>query len=523
MVNEASKQKTAIEIVVLAFVYTVVAKLGLGLDAVSGFATLVWPATGIALAALLLFGSRVWPGVFIGAWIVNVWVGGSAAVALAIAAGNTMEALLGAYVMRRLAGFRGSFDSVRHVVGLIVGAAAISTVVSATVGVVSLAVGGVVTSAHQAVETWRAWWVGDGLGDLVVAPVLLTLTATRPRHARRPAMAAEAVSLIVLLSLTSCAVFFAPLGAAYRIELPYVIFPLLVWAGMRFELRGAAVATALASTLAICGTVRGSGPFAQVGLASALLALQTFMASAAITPLVVAGATMDRARAIREQETFVATVSHDLKNPLHALVLSAEYLATTNAEPFVQQHYKVVKRSFDRMMRLITNLLDASAIERGQFDLDRTLEDVGVLVNETLDLMGPLATAKKLTLQVESDEAIAALLDRDRVLHVLENLIGNAIKFAPDGSAVTIRVTRAVDVVQVSIQDHGPGITPQELRHLFEPYWHTRSTVGGGTGLGLFIAYGIVVAHGGKLWVESTPGAGSTFYFTIPASGTPRA
>jgi len=522
MPNErAERSNTVIRIAFLAILYTGIAKLGLSLDAVSGFATLVWPSTGVALAALRLFGFSLWPGIFFGAWIVNKWTGAPAAVATGIAAGNTLEAVLGTYALRRLTGAQDTFDSLRHVLALILGAAALSTLVSATAGVTSLSLGGIVRSPHQAIDTWRAWWVGDVLGDLVVAPLLLTWLRRGESVRLSAASWTEAASLAVLLLFASWAVFFRPSMPVYPFESPYILFPLFVWAALRFELRGATLATALASILAIWGTVRGSGPFAREQLASGLLALQTFMGCAAITPLIVAGVTMDRARAVRSHETFLAMVSHDLKNPLHSLLMSGESLRRKPSEDAIEKHYLVLKRSVERMMRLITDLLDAAAIEQGRLTIDLRAEETRALVNEVVELMRPLALAKNIVLHIERVDAMDVICDRGRVLQVLSNVIGNSIKFCSPQSSINVHVKRVEEVACFSVQDTGPGIAPGDLAHVFDGYWHTKSTAGGGSGLGLFIARGIVEAHRGRIWMESKLGSGCTLRFTLPVKGEP--
>jgi signal transduction histidine kinase len=518
MWDRATKQSTALRSVVLALVYTAVSRFGLSLGAVEDFSSLIRPATGLALAALLLFGSRLWPGVLLGAWIASFWAGASAVSALGIAIGSTLEAVLGAYVMRRLGGFRGSFDRLRHVLGLILGAATVSTLVSATIGIATLSLAGVVRSAQTAFDVWRAWWLGDALGDLVVAPLILSW-ATRNRSIKLSAGSlAEAVVLAIFLIVSSYLTFFGHLGTLDSLELPYALFPLLVWAALRFELRGATVATAVTSTLAVWGTARGAGPFAEDSMVSALHSLQTFMASAAMTPLVVAAAIMEQARAVRERETILATVSHDLKNPLNTLLVSSEVLVRKLPEEPVRKHHQLLTRSTDRMMRLIADLLDASAIERGQLAVQRRPEDMRLLANEALDLLRPLAPNKNLML--ESGEPVAVLCDRERVLQVLSNVIGNAIKFSPDGSTVRVRVQRAPHAASISVQDDGPGIEAGDLPYVFDRYWHTKSARGG-SGLGLFIAKGIVEAHGGRIWAESRCGGGSTFHFIVPVSEEP--
>ncbi len=293
------------QVAALALIYLISAKLGLMLDAVSGFATLVWPPTGLALVALLLYGRHLWPGVWLGAFMVNIWAGAPWPVALGIAGGNTLEAVLGAHALRKWAAFQGSFSQLRHVLGLIVPAALMSTLLSATFGVTSLVLGGIV-SVHQCWGTWQAWWIGDVLGDLVFAPFLLTW-ATPGVLKARPIRLAEAILQAAILIGACVAVFFrAARFMSYPFESAYVLFPLFIWASVRFELRGAATSTMLASVFAVWGTARGTGPFIRESLAESLLALQTFMGCAALTPLVVGGAIADRSRLQREAVAAVA-------------------------------------------------------------------------------------------------------------------------------------------------------------------------------------------------------------------------
>src|SRR6185503_8381095 len=166
--------KKEIEIALFALVYLGVAKAGLTLDAVNRFAALVWPSSGLALAVLLLGGLRLWPGVFWGALAVNLWQGAPVGVASGIAIGNALQAVLGAYVVRRWGELEKTFEGVRHVFALIFGAALLSTLVGATFGVASLGVGGLVETARNGYVTWRVWWIGDALGDLIVGALFLS-------------------------------------------------------------------------------------------------------------------------------------------------------------------------------------------------------------------------------------------------------------------------------------------------------------------------------------------------------------
>ena len=172
-------------VAILTIVYFGAAKLGLSLAVMHANVSLVWPPTGIALAALLLFGSRLWPGVALGAFLVNVSTAVSLATAGGIAVGNTLEAVVGASLLRRVVRFRNSLGRLQDVLGLAILAAMLSTTVSATIGVASLCLGGAAPWALSG-SLWWQWWLGDAMGGLVVAPVLLTWgTAPRPGWAPR--------------------------------------------------------------------------------------------------------------------------------------------------------------------------------------------------------------------------------------------------------------------------------------------------------------------------------------------------
>src|SRR5215204_2912505 len=188
----------------LAVVYVLAARLGLAFDPESGFATVVWPPTGISLAALVLFGNRMAFGVFLGAISANLFAGAPVAVALGIAIGNTGEALIGASLLRRVPRFSITLERVTSVVALIVLSAVLSTLIAATVGVVSLYVGGLVRPPHIR-DAWRAWWIGDMVGSLLIAPIILVWSTTP--LARREVHRLETVALVAVITLASTLAF----------------------------------------------------------------------------------------------------------------------------------------------------------------------------------------------------------------------------------------------------------------------------------------------------------------------------
>ena len=267
----------------------------------SRFATFVWPPTGLSLAALLLFGPRVWPGVALGALAANLLNGASVPLAAGIALGNTLEAVAGAYALSHIPGFRLGLDRLIDALGLI-GVALASSVVSATIGVTSLYLAGVMPGT-QYIPTWLAWWQGDVLGDLVVAPFLLAL-ATARWHRSTTARAAEAAVLAAALlgaSLLLLSGDSANMTGLSVFRQPTTLLPLLIWATLRFGAQGATAATFLVCSVAVWSTALGRGPFIRPELHESLAVLQAFMSVVAVTFLVLGAVTAERQRVARER------------------------------------------------------------------------------------------------------------------------------------------------------------------------------------------------------------------------------
>ncbi len=281
-------------LVFIAAVYFVAGKLGLRLAFVNASATAVWPATGIALAALLIVGRRAWPAIFAGAFLAIVTTPAGPLVAAGIAAGNTLEAWLGAYLLERYARGRKAFDHPSDVVRFALLAALGSTMVAATIGTLSLALGG---AAPQSLGTiWVTWWLGDAGGDFVVAPLILLAGQSHgiTWSARRIGEAVLAAAALLLVS----GVVFAGMLPGPTKDYPLAFLPMvvLIWAAMRFGRRGAAVAIALVYAVAVRGTLEGYGPFASYPRNESLLLLQVFICVSAVTALMLAAVVLERRR-----------------------------------------------------------------------------------------------------------------------------------------------------------------------------------------------------------------------------------
>jgi diguanylate cyclase (GGDEF)-like protein len=276
-------------------VYVVAGKLSLRLAFIHPSASVVWPPTGIALAALLILGLRLWPAILAGAFVVNVTTAGSALTSLGIATGNTLEAVVGSWLVARFAGGRAAFDTPGNVFRFAAWAATLSTAISATIGVTSLTLGSFVGWAQYA-QVWYTWWLGDACGALIVAPLLLLWTA-RPMLAWDRRHVIELPVMFLSLAVTAGIVFGGYLHSVGRNEpRTYLCAPFLIWAALRFNQRKAATAVCLLSAIAVAGTLRGTGPFAADSPHASLLHLHAFLGVMSLMTLVFAAEVAERRR-----------------------------------------------------------------------------------------------------------------------------------------------------------------------------------------------------------------------------------
>jgi signal transduction histidine kinase len=225
--------------------------------------------------------------------------------------------------------------------------------------------------------------------------------------------------------------------------------------------------------------------------------------------------------AARQREDVLAIVSHDLKNPLSTIRLSTRLLSSRLEEipeaAALSRQVAAINRAVAHMLTLVHQLLDAARLDAGQALAIQTRPvPLDPLLGEALAVIEPQASQKSLRLEPPPTTGLVVPCDRDRILQVLTNLLGNAVKFTPDGGELAVEGHRVDQEVRVSVRDSGPGIPESAQPHLFERHWQAEGTARQGSGLGLYIARGIIGAHGGRIWVDSTPGKGSTFTFSLP-------
>jgi PAS domain S-box-containing protein len=618
----------------IAGAYVGAAKLGLTLDVSHGVITPVWAPSGIALAALLILGVRYWPAVAVGAFVANATGDASVGVAAGITIGNTLAAVAGVFLVRML-GFRIELDRVRAVLALVVGGALASTAISATNGVTVLTIADATEDPYG--SAWLLWWFGDAIGVLMVAPALLVLFASRGSRPTR-ARLLEALALLAAVATVGAIVF---LAGAWRY--PYLIFPFLLWAALRFRQVGAAAASFLVGALGTWGAIEGTIPIGADTATGRVQIVQALFALVAVSLLVV-GATLaeretgrkalvqtasrlseaqalahigswewdirrdvvtwsdelyrvfgrspgsgpvtyhsyldhihpddrtfvdqaitrafgdrepfafehrivrpdgvervvssrgrvilngdeavsmvgtaqdvtDQRQADRLREDILSAVSHELRTPLTSVLgfaLTLERRRKELPDEAVEATVTELSRAARRLERLLGDLLDVERLRRGLVVVRREPTDVLGLVEAVVaacPLDGRGVSIAGAPLQAD--------IDAPKVERIVENLVVNAVRHTPAGSAIRVRLEVEDGDLLLVVEDDGPGVADEFKEAVFETFNRGANmlSVTPGTGIGLSLVARFAALHGGRAWVEDAPGGGASFRVRLP-------
>ena len=518
----------------LTLIYFLAGKLGLKLAFLHASASPVWPPAGVALGALLVLGYRTWPAIFVGAFLVNVTTAGNFGTSLAIGAGNTLEALCGAWLVNRFADGVDVFEHSKNVFKFAFVAVA-TAVVSPTIGVTSLAVAGFADWARYG-AIWMTWWLGDAAGDLIFAPLVI-LWGIRPRWRWSGKKDLEVGLLLLLLMLLGQAVFggWFPISAK-NYPIAFICGPVVIWLAFRMSQRETATGIFILSAIAIWGTLRNFGPFVMETENQSLLILQAATAVLAITALALAAGMAERRRAEealtkekslvesanRTKDNFLAMLSHELRTPLTPVVAALETLSKQwprNDEE--KSVLEMIRRNVDVETRLIDDLLDVTRISKGKLDLKFATLDAHKAVLNVVEICRSEAAAKRIQVNVALsavDHYVTA--DEARFQQMIWNLLKNAIKFSREAGQVTISsANESPHQLTITVQDKGVGIAPNLIGRIFDPFEQASRSLRqrfGGLGLGLAISKSLAQAHNAALVAKSEgAGYGSTFSVTM--------
>jgi PAS domain S-box-containing protein len=590
----------------------------------------VWAPAGIALAAVVLFGPRTWPAIALGAFLANATSGASLPVAAAIATGNTLEALAGGYLLRRV-DFRPALARVRDVFALVFLAAAAATTIAATNGVTTLWLADDLDNSYA--SSWLLWWIGDAMGVLVVAPLLFVWISTPPRLSR--ARLLEGGVLLAALATVASAVFLAG-GWRYR----SLLFPVLVWAPFRFRQAGATAAAFVVVAFGVAGAVTGNVPLGQESATHTVQIMEALFAVVTVTMLLLGAMLAEReaaqeslvatrnalaeaqdvahigswewnvrddritwsdelyrlfglepgapltyeeyvahlhpddtarvremverafaegssfafdhravhpdgtvrwlhgsGRAVRDEsgavvrmlgtaqditeqrridelrDTILATVSHELRTPLTAITGFAVTLKERGEDMTPELRADIVETltaQARRLESLLADLLDLDRLRLGLLEPSYRETDLGELASRVA-----AGYSHNGGLDVRTAPVIAAV-DPPKVERMVENLLVNAFKHTPPGTAVSLRVEDAGEDVLLAVDDRGPGVPADQREAVFEIFSRGDGTTAPGTGVGLSLVARFAELHGGRAWVEDNPGGGASFRVSLP-------
>jgi signal transduction histidine kinase len=518
--------------------YVVAGKLGLSLASVHASASPVWPPTGIALAAFLTLGYRAWPAIFVGAFVVNVTTAGSVATSVAIALGNTLEGLLGAYLVIRGANGPRAFDHAQDVFKFAL-AGLLSSLVSATIGVVSLSLGGYARwAAFDGI--WLTWWLGDATGALIFAPLLVLLVRDWGAVPARGRLL-EAAALWLTTILIGLAVFGEGLAHLGFMTLPltFLCTPPLIWAAVRFRQREAAMLVAVLSGIAIWETLHGFGPLATVPTNESLLLLQVFMGTVSVMAI-SAGAVVEERRRVeherefllvtaqsaraeaeaanRAKDEFLAMLGHELRNPLASIISAVSVLDRLGGQDDVAMRAReAIRHQITQLGRLVDDLLDIVHVTTGEIVLSREPLNLATSVQRSVSGLASTGRLERHVVDVRA-EPVWADADPARLNQIVSNLLLNAIKYTSPGGTIRIRVVGEEGLAIIGISDTGIGIPSKLLPHMFDlPLQRERRLAHGQGGLGLTLVRRLVELHGGQVEAYSEgPGHGSEFVVRLP-------
>lgn len=505
-----------LKILALALIYRLAAVLGLSLAFAQPNSSPVWPPTGIAIAALLLFGVNLWPGITLGVLIGSLLTGAPPLLAFGMALGNTLEAVAAALLLKHVVHFRNELDRLRDVVGLVL-VSLLAAAISASSGTAA-----VILTYHRAWSDfgliWTTWWIGDLLGALVVAPLLLSwLTGNLGKPSKR--IFIEGITLFVILAAVTWYVFSnqPPVGILHQ-ALLYVIFPFMIWNALRFGQRGASLGITLVSGIAIWSTVSNRGPFSHESLNNSLILLQTFLGVVSITSLILAAIAIqnsflydtvlkgnERLHALsqrlmktqEEERLHLSRELHDESGQLLAALmvqlglLDRDAANSADMQPRVQELKRITGDIQTNLHRLAVNLRPASLDHVGLVTtLQQYVADFSRQHNIKVDFEA--VGMEKVRLPLETETA---------VFRIVQESLTNVILHA-QATRVDVLLNRHNHHLVAVVEDDGIGFAP--------------ATSAVDEHLGLFGMRERVEMLGGNFAIESAQGKGTTVKVEIP-------
>lgn len=523
-------------IAAMAAAYFLAGHLSLLLVMVDEQVKLVWAPSGIALAALWRWGLRLWPGVLLGAAAIAAVHDFGTFAMLGFSLGSTVEAVLGAWLLLHAVRLNPGLERLRDAFGLALGGAVVAAAAATVLELSGLALDGAV---RDPVALWWVCWLGRALGVLLVTPVLLAWGA-RPVDGWTPRAAAELALLSGLVVAVSALVFGSMAREHMVSPLPYTLFPLLLWAAVRFGPRETVSVMLVGAAFAVWGTANGNGPFMVGSRDQNMISLYLYLAVTSVAALALAAAIKERERAEEQsrqhlqQLAHVARISalgemasaiaHEINQPLTAILsytqASQRLLAAEQHDRQELQH--AMERAAAQAQRageIIRRVRSFVAKEENE-----TLAvDVNYLVTEVVGLARPEARQCGIQLRLDLTPDLPQVrADAIQIQQVVLNLVRNGLDAINSHGAEdrVLTVSTMVDadtMVVVTVRDSGPGVELETAQRIFDPFFTTKPN---GMGIGLVISRSIAEVHGGSLTLVNPGGSGAEFRLALPRAAS---
>ena len=528
---------------IFAPVYLLAILLGYAFFLTPNSISALWPAGGVALATLTLTRYRMWPMLLLliaGIEISIPYLLADAEVVAIATLANVIEPLIGAALLRWFVGPRVDVSRMRDALGLVILAGVIAPAIAAVPGATKF-VG--VESSIPFAAAWQVWWFGGALGVVVIAPAILSW-ANRPRV---EAISKRRISELVLLGILVVAAGTLVLGAPPKpfrsiLDFPFVTFPLLIWATLRFDTRVVTSASMLVAFFTVWNATLGRGPFMMIiaeSVQANILAIEAFIATEVLSALFLSAALADRRRAEDARAALQAqvaeaqklelvarlagSVAHDFNNDLTIMMSWTDYLESrADGNKEVDRAVSQISRAAHRAASITSQLLSFGRTPPGP----KQTVNVADLTPAWSTLLRPLFHGpRRIEISAEDDVGYVRA-DPHLLEQVLLNLAINARDAMPKGGLLSIRAARLPasgprPMICISVADDGEGMPPPVLDQIFEPFFTTKQD-GRGTGLGLPSVQRIVDHLGGRIEVESALGRGTTFHLYLPAVSEPK-